>query len=797
MRILRTAKRRLLLSALLGVTMLCAWAVTAQASSALYGGLGSVGELHAIPIFPESEPEGDAVVVEGEHAFAVDPTDGSYYIGDLFENEKGPFIRVQKFEASGKFVAEGRIPATESNEFDGFAIDPQEHRLYLLVVETAARELWSISTETLKATRLDTAKDLHASETKRVALLEPKGITVDPVTHDVLIVGQENEPTKEEPERMVAAVQRVHTNGEDKLGPRYVDRENCLVGGEEEHPTVESPCSEDPEATFSAAPSPGGKLYTERGFTEIWEIPSNAGANEVFEGTTKPKEYASSPKRLFALSGSQHILQFALNQEFGDTMTITHGPAGTRIYLAAEANTGQGSAAAALILGYDESGAGGAPEAHVIGWTGGLTESEKLSNPNCVVPESASAPLIGADGEERTLLFVTVPADEFTHTPESARVMRFGSGAGAAQCAHASATPPKVTFEGREVKTPPPLPIGKEVSISSEVTGANAESVEWKLKNTTTGKEETVPPSGYEFQTPTLSRKFTEAGAYEVKEIIVPDDFGPPIEEKSSSNLIVGEAPVTVKITRETSITSGKATTFTAHVEDPDEAPAQLKYVWEFGDGGKAEGSATGVEFKTAHTYASQGTYTVKLKVTDAGERAAEATPVVVSVAGEEHKEEPKPPSTSSGTTSATPAPEAPKTEVLPAKEASDPDAELAGSSLTVRPNGTLAVKVTCPVGQTSCSGTITLRTLSAVSAGAHKRKAVLTLASASFSVAGGQVKAVTLHLSTQARALLAHSHVLRARTTLVAHDPAGASHTAQVVVTLRPAKVSSKHHRH
>ncbi len=795
MRILRTtAKRRLLLSALLGVTMLCAWAVTAQASSALYGGLGSVGELHAIPIFPESEPEGDAVVVEGEHAFAVDPTDGSYYIGDLFENEKGPFIRVQKFEASGKFVAEGRIPATESNEFDGFAIDPEEHRLYLLVVETAARELWSISTETLKARRLDTAKDLHASETKRVALLEPKGITVDPVTHDVLIVGQENEPTKEEPERMVAAVQRVHTTGDDKLGPRYVDRENCLVGGEEEHPTVEAPCSEDPEATFSAAASPGGKLYTERGFTEIWEIPSSEGANEVFEGATKPKEYASSPKRLFALSGGQHILQFALNQEFGDTMTITHGPAGTRIYLAAEANTGQGSAAAALILGYDESGAGGAPEAHVIGWTGGLTESEKLSNPNCVVPESASAPLIGADGEERTLLFVTVPADEFTHTPESARVMRFGSGAGAAQCAHASATPPKVTFEGREVKTPPPLPIGKEVSISSEVTGANAESVEWKLKNTTTGKEETVPPSGYEFQTPTLLRKFTESGAYEIKEIILPDDFGPPIEEKTSSAIVVGEPLVTVKISRETSITSGKATTFTAHVEDLNEAPAQLKYVWEFGDGEKAEGSATGLTFATPHTYTHEGNYTVQLTITDGGKRVAKASQSVPVSA-----EPAKPPSTTtSGTTTSgggAPASEAPKTEVLPAKEASDPDAELAGSSLSVSPNGTLAVKVTCPVGQTSCTGTITLRTLSAVSAGAHKRKAVLTLASASFSVAGGQVKAVTLHLSTQARALLAHSHVLRARTTLVAHDPAGASHTAQVVVTLRPAP--RKHHKH
>ena len=128
--------------------------------------------------------------------------------------------------------------------------------------------------------------------------------------------------------------------------------------------------------------------------------------------------------------------------------------------------------------------------------------------------------------------------------------------------------------------------------------------------------------------------------------------------------------------------------------------------------------------------------------------------------------------------------------------QAGPPAAMLASTSLGVSSNGTLDVKVTCPANATSCAGTITLRTLTAVSAGAHKRKAVLTLASASFTVAGGQAKVVALHLSAAARALLAHSHVLRAKTTLVAHDSAGTTHTTQVVVTLRPVK-ASKHHKH
>ena len=71
-----------------------------------------------------------------------------------------------------------------------------------------------------------------------------------------------------------------------------------------------------------------------------------------------------------------------------------------------------------------------------------------------------------------------------------------------------------------------------------------------------------------------------------------------------------------------------------------------------------------------------------------------------------------------------------------------------------------------------------------------------MTLASGSFSVVGGQAEAVTLHLSGKARALLAHSHVLRAQVTLLAHNPSGATDTTQTVVTLRLAKPSHHHKR-
>ena len=93
----------------------------------------------------------------------------------------------------------------------------------------------------------------------------------------------------------------------------------------------------------------------------------------------------------------------------------------------------------------------------------------------------------------------------------------------------------------------------------------------------------------------------------------------------------------------------------------------------------------------------------------------------------------------------------------------------------------------------------MTLRTLNAVvssTASSAKAKATtLTLASGSFTVPGGEVKTITLHLSAKARALLAKSHVLRIRVTIAAHDSTGASHIAQTVVTLRAP--ATKHRRH
>jgi hypothetical protein len=92
---------------------------------------------------------------------------------------------------------------------------------------------------------------------------------------------------------------------------------------------------------------------------------------------------------------------------------------------------------------------------------------------------------------------------------------------------------------------------------------------------------------------------------------------------------------------------------------------------------------------------------------------------------------------------------------------------------------------VSCPSGESLCIGTITLQTLKAVRAGRYRAKHIAVFARGSFKLAGGQTVTVRLRLSALARALLAHSHSLRAQAGIVAHDGAGATYSTRTLVTI------------
>jgi PKD repeat protein len=263
----------------------------------------------------------------------------------------------------------------------------------------------------------------------------------------------------------------------------------------------------------------------------------------------------------------------------------------------------------------------------------------------------------------------------------------------------------------------------------------------------------------------------------------------------------------TAVITPPGSLTEGTPANFSAAASsDPYPGGSIASYSWNWGDGSP---DSSGVS--AAHVYGAAGTHTVTLMVTDnyGLTSASSTTSVHVKSHKEEeatakkHEEEVAAAKKHEEEVAAAKKHEEEKAALVPGLQglagfrvtgpAAVPDARLASTALAASASGAVSVRVSCPAGESSCSGTVTLRTLDAVSAGASRaaksKKAILTLASGSFTVAAGKVKTVTLHLSAKARALLSRSRVLRTRATIVAHDPAGATHITQTVATLRAPK--------
>jgi PKD repeat protein len=817
--------RRHLLAALTGALLLLA-ALAATARADEYGGLGG------LTVFKAGTHGGPLEVnPRSKRAFGVAP-DGSSYIAETIEVGGAHYFRVQKLGAKGEFLAEGRVKlSVVPHLLEGVAIDPEKQRLYVLVVgereseveqpvfdpeAPVATRLYAFSTEP-KAGVLEPASGTtaglvvgektlgSASEEAGVPLLDPKGIAVDPQTHDVLILGQQDVSTKKGAgeEELRAAVQRVHTEGANagKLGPRYVDQENCLDEGSEAAAKTEPACAEGEGQPSSPFISPGDRMYGERS-KELWEIPATEGASEAF--TSAPKVYEVAPKRLFTMGrgqgieGQEGLVELVSEERAGGGALafVPTGPSEGKIYLdaniIAEEAGSRGDNPGAAILGYNENA--GAPTVKELGWTAG--QNELGQNQTCIVPLGNSQTLIGADGGGHLLLFDVLPAVIAEHKLAVVDLLQFG--AGGEECGHARATPPSVSVLGQPVTT---LKAGQNASLSLDVFAADTNNVEWKFL--CNGKEEADEPpvvESYPFptQVPTLTHEFKHGGNYEVIASVEPDDFGPKIEERSDVTVEgeeggSGGVPIGAEFSYTSPATVSQPASFAAKVTDPNNRAsphAQYKYVWEFGDGAKVEGSGNR-EFKAEHVYASEGRYDVKLTVIDEGGRTTEATHAVqVNV--------PRTPAIAPSSGGAgggdsgggagaggSGAPSVATAHVL--------DATLAGTSLVVSGSGGVTLGVACPAGEASCSGTVTLRTLGAIAATAHAKKRVLTLATGSFTVVGGKIAAVTLRLSAKARALLARSHVLRARTTLQAHDSAGAIDTTQTIVTLRLAKPSHR----
>jgi PKD repeat protein len=743
--------RRSLLPALAAVLLL-GGAIPAAAGADSFGELSRFGSAGVgAGQFKEAGPE--------TVAFGVDPTDNSVYVGD---KPSAHVARIQKLSETGQFLGAATLEVKgEETAIEGVAIDPSLHRFYVLVVQTrgsnlaidpeitAAADLYAFSTE---VTEKEGQKVLEPAVTGGVlvskavlrpqsavlgqALLEPSGLTVDPKSGDIILMGRQDLGEGVEEPSLRVALERFSSAGVFKV--RWVDEASSPFF-EEESPTSPVVTNEGKVYVIGGALIGGGEF----GVEQIDEIPKSFASSE------QPKAFINYD------SGASELVTFPGLPEPLEGGGLSLAPDGTlwvyaKILTVGETENFKNPGA----LSFTPTGA-------VHGWTGGQTL--KLGTGKCTI-SFFGHPMVAAGSGEQLFMFDS--------NPEAPHVVRFGPGG--AGCPTAKASPLGAAVGARKIESADVIAPGSEVKLTSSISEANALKVEWNFGD----KSELVTSNQH--QSLEALHRFTSEGEFTVKATIKTDNLAMPTIVLERTLTVSKPLPI-AKFSATNPVQVGQVDTFDTKGSSGSEESAITEYKWEFGDGSAAVATTTP---STTHAFGAAGEYTVTLRVTDAQKRTSKPVSMGIIV----NAPTGGPTTTTTTTTNPSPPPPRETGGVLPYQIG------LAGTTFSSSKSGALAIKINC-AGQSSCTGNLTLKTASAVSAAKHKKKAILTLATGSFKVLGGHVQSVTLHLSASARTLLAHSgsRGLRVRLTIVARDSAGQSHTTSALVTIHAAKV--KHH--
>jgi hypothetical protein len=784
---------------------------------------------------------------EETHAFGVDPTDNSVYVGDEKSGSSEEEFRIQKYSAAGAFQAAVLIKPGGNHtpegmqyteDLDGVAIDPVKKRIYVLVTykrsgadsvdpsTEVAGAVYAFSTtpsgEELVPAEGANEKGLLASttalnansETQGQALLNPSGITVDPATHEVMILGEVDQGAG----GFHAALARLSEKG--VLGTTYVAPEALGANKPPDSPVV----------------SQKGTVFFENA-DEILQIPS---------------DFKSAPKVLFHFEEPESLIEGPFKDEialFGEDTDESSYGGGLAIYPEGGAETegrivadsevheiGEGGTVGSQntsVMAFHYAEAGGAVKVTETGWLGGKA-GELGTAKSCVIGFALNYPQVAGAGEGRM----------FALTPSTSEVIEFGAlkEGEKTTCPTAKAGGLEALILGKKVST---VTTSSNVTLSSKVTQANVLSVEWKFGDGSSNETVNVTP-GEQIQTAEVQHKFAKVGKATVEAVIHTDNLATPVTTVTTTLNVeppTGGPKVTTQPAGQT-VVEGQDATFKSTASGVEPITIQWEEstnggaTWTKVGAGTSGGttstltvssvttSESGRQYRATFTnsvepepnvHSSSATLTVETKAEhEAKEKAEqEAKEKAEREAKEKAEREAKEKAEReraeqearerAAAQAAQEAVEVAARAAAAAKKAAEealgkppPPAEgaasvkVAGTSVTVTSAGAVSVKLSCPAGVSACTGTITLKTVGAVNASAGARqakRAVLTLASGSFRLPGGQTETATLHLSAKAKTLLARSHTLGARATIVAHNAAGASVTTLAVLSLHAAK--------
>lgn len=290
---------------------------------------------------------------------------------------------------------------------------------------------------------------------------------------------------------------------------------------------------------------------------------------------------------------------------------------------------------------------------------------------------------------------------------------------------------------------------------------------------------------GFAWPTATVEQTYSTAGDYTAT-LNLTDDFGTQQFQRAIHVLPAGTITPAFTITP-AAPTAGESVTFDASSSSLPTDDQVTNYEWDFDDGTGA-GNHDVVDTASAtypHSFASAGTYTVKLTLTPAvGQPATISETVTVAAANNQNPPGGGNTNTNTGT-GTTPTP--PPTPVPPAPKVSPHPA--AGSNL-------VTLSLSLPSSQTTTHGKVKLQATTTTGHGKKAKKKTVTVGSSSFTLSPGGKKKLTIHLTAAGKKLLAKQKSLKVKVTVTATNTAGKTTTTTQTVTLHApkAKKAKKH---
>ncbi len=320
--------------------------------------------------------------------------------------------------------------------------------------------------------------------------------------------------------------------------------------------------------------------------------------------------------------------------------------------------------------------------------------------------------------------------------------------------------PPTASVTPSATVSTPSSPVSFTSTAASPDAGGSIGNHSWNFGDGTTlsGASDT-----------NASHTYTSPGVYTVT-LTVTDDLG--VSSSASTTITIDAVPTVTFTASANPATAGSTVAFNAGGSS-DSYGTITSYSWNFGDGTTATGVAP------SHAYASPGTYTVSLNVTnDAGQSATQTGTITVNSSAS-----PTPPVTSTTTSTTTTT-----TTPTPVPNASPLTASLTGAKKQkLSPALAHGVKVSLAVNQSSkATFQVTLPVLqSKLAHGRRSKNASIALLQTGTQTLGAGTHAMTLKLSRAAARELASSGPLVLTVKVTLTGASGSTLTRSLKITL------------